>query len=127
MKFQKRNQGLVFGATFAVCGAIAMALLFTNSTQVAQSSAGAVTPAELDAALQHALPGRTAAHAGTGPGSATGGGMGTGRAARSVNMADLPKMVPGAVSSEDQDHDRPTLCPLCHDEPGRVLPSVMCS
>jgi len=106
-KSRKKNGGLVFLGAFAVCVAAVLTLLLSASTDVAQAPATAITPAELDAALQHGLPGRTAAHTETGAASGGEGHMGTGQAARSVNMADLPQMMPGTRSSEEQDHDRP--------------------
>ena len=108
MMYQKRKKkGFVFLATFAACCAVVLALLVADSPDVAQVRASAITPAELDAALQHGLPGRTAAHTGTGPLGAQGGGMGSGPAAHEVDMAALPQMKVLGGSSEGVDHDRP--------------------
>jgi len=109
MTSQKRKRkGFVFLAAFAACAGAILALLSTASTDVAQARAGtAITPAQLDAALQRALPGRTVAHTGTGLAGVQEGGMGTGNAAREVDMAALPRFTPGVGSSEAQEHDRP--------------------
>ena len=104
---RKKKKGFVFLATFAACGAVALALLATASPDVAQTQASAITPAQLDAALQHGLPGRTAAHTGTGPLSAKEGGMGTGNAGHEVDMAAIPQATHMGGSSEGMDHDRP--------------------
>ena len=107
MSQKKRKKGFVFLATFATCGAVVLALLVTASPDVAQTQASAITPAELDAALQHGLPGRTSAHTGTGPLGAQEAGMGTGNAAREIDMAAIPQMKALGGVSEGVDHDRP--------------------
>ena len=52
---------------------------------------GTVTAAQLDAALQRGLPGRTAAHTGVGKPAVSGSAMAHVEATRVVNMADLPQ------------------------------------
>jgi len=108
MKSQRKKRGFVFLATVAACCAAVLALLVTASPDVAQApaSAGTVTPAQLDAALQHGLPGRVAAGSATGPLAARANGMGTGNAAREVEMAAIPQAT-HLGADEAQDHDRP--------------------
>jgi hypothetical protein len=102
---RKRLLSLLAGASAGI--AVVLALLVTVSPDVAQVRASAISPAQLDAALQRALPGRVAAQTGTGPLGAQGGGMGTGGRAREVNMASIPPATHLGSSSEGMDHDRP--------------------
>ena len=106
MSEKRRNKGFVFLASLAACGAVALTLGTLSQPVAAQSPATGVSDAELDAALRRALPGVTAAHSGTGPGSAQ-GRMGTGPAAQSVNMSDIPQKTQVTELLEGQHADRP--------------------
>jgi len=107
MSEKRRNKGFVFLAALAACGALVLVLATLSQRVAAQASKVTVSDAELDAALRHALPGVTAAHSGTGPGGAQGGHMGTGPAAQSVNMRDIPQKTHMTELPEGQHADRP--------------------
>ena len=106
MSEKRRNKGFVFLASLAACAAVALALATSSRQVAAQARATGVSDAELDAALRRALPGMTAAHTGIGPGSAQ-GRMGTGPAAQSVNMSDIPQKTHVTELLEGQHADRP--------------------
>jgi len=108
MSEKRRNQGFVFVASLAACGALLLALV-ALSQRVSGQEVGktTVSDAELDAALHHAFPGMTQAHSGTGPGGVHGGSMGTVPAARLVNMTDIPRKTQATELPGGEHADRP--------------------
>lgn len=102
---EKSKKGWVLlNGSVAACFTAILIFFATFSPEVAHGQASAVSPAQLDAALQHGLPGRVAAHTGTGPLGAQGGSMATGDAAREVDMATIPQ---ATHLGSQMGHDRP--------------------
>ena len=93
-------------AGLAACGA-ALLTLGTFSQEAAQVSKPVVSDAELDAAIQRALPGVVAVHTGSGPGRTKAGSQGRGPAALEVNMSDIPQKAQATKLPEGEDIDRP--------------------
>jgi hypothetical protein len=108
MSEKRRKKGLVFMATLAGCGVLALALGTFSERVAAQATRVTVSDAELDMALRRALPGMVEAHGSIGPGRALEGRRGFGVAARTVDMRDIPQLIRTAKIVEGEEHaDRP--------------------
>jgi hypothetical protein len=85
----------------------ALVIVFSTSPAAAQTKKSGMSDSAVQSGLQRGLPGLTVAHTAAGPATLRGQGMGSGAAAHSVNMSDLPLAVHAIESEADSDHDRP--------------------
>ena len=96
--------------------AVAITMLlasFSATPAAAQVKAAGISDSALQSALQRGLPGAVADHTGKGAVAARDQGMGSGLAARSVDMSEVPQA--SSFASPEEDHDRP-LSGLTEDE-----------
>ncbi|HEY6385989.1 MAG TPA: hypothetical protein VIX91_09930 [Candidatus Acidoferrum sp.] len=104
--FQQGENRSGFSKVFGV-GLTTALVIFCSTALTAQNKKSEMSDAAVQSALQRGLPGLSMAHTASGAANLRGQGMGSGAAAHSVNMSDLPMAVHAIESEADLDHDRP--------------------